>query len=296
MFDPFDIDNESDYRIWRERKLQDYPERLDQLVIEINDPLNLSVAEHEALLQRCKKTNFVIYQSPVTGENKNIPVRLGQQFGLMQMDHNWLADDDAVTSLTVSDEGDHPRYIPYTNRSIKWHTDGYYNDADRQVYGLLLHCVRPAEQGGENRLLDQDIAYIKLRDSNPDFIRALMQPDAMTIPERNDESGVARPAVSGPVFSLHSPSGSLHMRYTARTRSIHWKQDDLTRQAVRCLEDLLESDMPYIFSGRLEAGMGLVSNNVLHDRSAFIDGDRAGRLLYRVRYYDRIRDTGVEDS
>jgi hypothetical protein len=55
-----------------------------------------------------------------------------------------------------------------------------------------------------------------------------MAPDAMTIPARTDEDGVARPAQSGPVFSV-DVQGALHMRYTARTRSIAWKDDDATR-------------------------------------------------------------------
>jgi hypothetical protein len=34
--------------------------------------------------------------------------------------------------------------------------------------------------------------------------------------------------------------------------------------------------------------MGVLCNNVLHDRSAFVDAPDIQRLLYRARYYDRI--------
>jgi len=117
----------------------------------------------------------------------------------------------------------------------------------------------------------------------------------MTIPARMDESGVARPDQSGPVFSVNSDTGNLHMRYTARTRSIQWKDDPLTREAVEFLSGLLNSDSTYIFRGRLEPGMGLLSNNVLHDRAGFTDSADSKRLLYRARYFDRIKDTGVYD-
>ena len=40
------------------------------------------------------------------------------------------------------------------------------------------------------------------------------------------------------------------------------------------------------FRARLEAGQGLVSNNVLHTRTRFTDGE-IPRLLYRARYYDQ---------
>jgi hypothetical protein len=78
------------------------------------------------------------------------------------------------------------------------------------------------------------------------------------------------------------------MRYTARTRSIEWKQDEVSRAAVAYLEQILASDSPYIYSARLESGMGLLCNNVLHDRSGFNDNPDSPRLLYRARYYDRI--------
>ncbi|MCP4933031.1 MAG: hypothetical protein GY927_02225, partial [bacterium] len=94
-----------------------------------------------------------------------------------------------ITSLTVRDEGIRQNFIPYSNRLIKWHTDGYYNTAAEQIQTLNLHCVSPAATGGKNRLMDHEIAYILLRDKNPDYIRSLMAPDAMTIPARIDEGG-----------------------------------------------------------------------------------------------------------
>jgi hypothetical protein len=37
----------------------------------------------------------------------------------------------------------------------------------------------------------------------------------------------------------------------------------------------------------MKPGMGLVSHNVLHDRSAFVDDPASPRLLYRARFLDR---------
>ena len=95
-----------------------------------------------------------------------------------------------------------------------------------------------------------------------------------------------RPAQTGPVFS--TDGGALHMRYTARTRSIEWRPDEATRAAVQYLRQILDGDSPYVFTLRLAGGQGLVCNNVLHDRSAFTDGPTSGRLVYRARYFDRI--------
>lgn len=296
MFDPFNLENDQDYMRWREWKFEKYPKRLDDLVVEINDPKMLTSSEYDAIVSLCQKTNMAIYKSSNLQEDKAIPRCLGAQFGLNRLNHNWLADEDAITSLAVNNQGNHPNYIPYTNRAIKWHTDGYYNQKDEQIWGLLLHCVRPAARGGENQLLDHEIVYIKMRDQNPDYIQALMQSDVMTIPARTETDGtVARQDETGPVFSVNAVTGDLHMRYTARTRNIIWKDDKLVREAVGYLESLLNTDMPYKFSGRLESGMGLISNNVLHDRSGFDDMAGQERLIYRARYFDRIKNTSTRE-
>ncbi|MEJ2692509.1 MAG: TauD/TfdA family dioxygenase, partial [Candidatus Thiodiazotropha sp.] len=137
-----------------------------------------------------------------------------------------------------------------------------------------------------NELLDHEIVYLRLRDENPDHIRALMHPRAMTIPANESDGKELRPARSGPVFTI-CPDGHLHMRYTDRSRSIEWLDDPRLREAVARLKQILRTPSPWHFKGRLEAGQGLLCNNVLHTRSGFTDGPRP-RLLYRARYYDRI--------
>jgi hypothetical protein len=287
MTSPFDLADTEAYRRWRETKLAAEPFSAEELIVEVHDPRALTPAEHEALAQRIRRCNMAIYASPLHAEDPDIPRLLGRQFGLEHLDANWLAGEDGISSIRVFDGGTRRHYIPYTDKPIKWHTDGYYNPPERTIRAMVLHCVRSAAQGGDNRLMDHEMAYLLLRDEDPRHIRALMQPDAMTIPERVDETDGVRGAQSGPVFSLDE-AGNLHMRYTARTRSIEWKQDEATLAAVAALERLLASDTPHIFNARLEPGMGLLCNNVLHDRSAFTDEELSPRLLYRARYLDCI--------
>ncbi|HYQ70571.1 MAG TPA: TauD/TfdA family dioxygenase [Gammaproteobacteria bacterium] len=288
---PFDPDNVPAYEAWRERKLRDYPACAGDLVVEVKDPRKLTPAEYTALHTRCRRTNMAIYAGQTGADpDKAIPALLGEQFGLTRLDGNMGADDDGITALRVVEGEWRSSYIPYTNRPIHWHTDGYYNTAERQIRGLLLHCVSTAASGGENALLDHEIAYIHLRDLNPGYIRALFAPDAMTIPA-NIENGVEiRPARSGPVFSI-LPDGSLHMRYTARSRSIEWAADTLTREAAAALQTFLQSDSPWIYRATLQPGQGLLGNNVLHDRSGFTDSESSTRQLYRLRYYQRVSGT-----
>ena len=290
MDNPFDLDNHAAYQHWRDSKRASHPRRVEDLIVDVADPRALSQAERDRLLALCATANMAIYRSPVVAEDKAIPRLLAARLGLRRLDGNWLADDDGISPIAVAAQsGDRPAFIPYTNRPIKWHTDGYYHPPSRQILAMVLHCVRRAQTGGESAVMDHEMAYIALREANPDWVRALMQPDAMTIPERTDEDGVARAEQTGPVFSVDATSGALHMRYTARTRSIVWKDDAPTRAAVAFLEQLLASDDSHVFRLTLQPGMGLACNNVLHDRAGFVDYPAQPRLLYRARYLDRIQ-------
>ena len=284
---PFLFGNSYSYAHWRDTKLSNYPKSLDELIVEIEDPRHLSQAEYEQIKSICQKTNMAIWAG-LSGDDadKQIIRNLGHSFGLRRLDHNMCADNDAITSLTVQSDALRQGYIPYSNRPIAWHTDGYYNDLDNQIHGLLLHCVQPAEQGGENDLLDHEIVFIRIMDESPEYIQALMHPEAMTIPANNVDGVEIRPARSGPVFAVY-PDGHLHMRYTDRSRSIVWRDDPLLNEALEYLKSILHSPSEWHFHGKLNAGQGLICNNVLHTRSGFIDGDTP-RLIYRARYFDRI--------
>ncbi|GAB4213583.1 MAG: hypothetical protein Fur007_08070 [Rhodoferax sp.] len=291
---PFDLHDQAAYQRWRARTMAAQPARATDLIVDVQDPKSLQNQELLTLTTLCDQANMAIYRSPITDGGKDLVLALGRQLGLCRLDGNWLADEDGISPIAVAQDsgGERPAFIPYTNRPIKWHTDGYYQPPERLIRGMVLHCVRPARQGGETALLNPDIAYIALRDTNPAWVAALMAPEAMTIPARLDDDGVARPAQTGPVFSVDGASGTLHMRYTARTRSIVWRDDPDTRAAVAFLADFLESDSPHIHRLRLQPGMGLVCNNVLHDRAGFDDDPALPRLLYRARYLDRVAPAG----
>lgn len=290
---PFDLADEHAYAKWREQKLLAYPTSLDELLVRVENPLELTTSEREALHQACARANMAIYSTKSTEDNAvpgtSLVADMGRQLGLTRLDQNLYAEDDGISALTVSAERRQHEYIPYSNRAISWHTDGYYNSPERKIQAMVLHCARPAAEGGENALMDHEMVYLQLRDENPQYIAAMMQADVMTIPA-NIEGGVEiRPEQTGPVFSV-SQSGHLHMRYTARTKSIVWKADAGTQAAVECLERLLMEDSPYCFKKRFTAGEGIISNNVLHTRTAFKDDadGQQSRLVYRARYYDRV--------
>ncbi len=291
---PFALEDEHAYRRWREAKLARCPRGAEDLIVEVRDPSKLSASEADKLRSVCRVANMAIYASPLAGiADKSIPRRLGEQLGLLRLDANPLSDDDGISSLRVMPGKSARGYIPYSNQRLLWHTDGYYNPPQQRIRAFVLHCVQSAAEGGLNSLLDHEIAYILLRDADPDYIRALSAADAMTIPANTEQGIATRPAQTGAVFSIDAGGGDLQMRYTARTRSIEWRSDEATRAAVRFLEQVFAGDTPHVFTHRLMGGQGLICNNVLHCRTAFIDAteDRLTRLIYRARYYDRVAGT-----
>ncbi len=282
------------WRAWAERKREGYPGRVEELIVEVRDPGALSQAEIEALRVRCRKANLAIYATRAgCALDADAVRRLAGQFGLCRLDENLYAGEDAVSALRVVQGGRQQDYIPYTSKALSWHTDGYYNPVAQRIRAFVMHCVRPAAQGGENAFLDPEIAFLLLREADPDFITALMTGEVLTIPP-NREAGVElRPESRGPVFYLDEMTRRLGMRYTLRKRHVRWRADALTQAALSRLEGLLSGDSPYVFRHRLEAGQGIICNNVLHSRCAFQDSalEGEGRLLYRARSYDRVAHT-----
>ena len=142
--------------------------------------------------------------------------------------------------------------------------------------------------------MDHELLYLMMRDADPAMVRALMQPDAMTIPANREEGDEIRPDHSGPVFSVDG-DGHLHMRYSARQRNIVWKDDAETQKARDFITALLRDETAPIYTYRLQPGEGVISNNILHRRNSFTDGDTPARkrLVWRARFYDRIHSNAT---
>jgi alpha-ketoglutarate-dependent taurine dioxygenase len=287
---PFDLGDTDAFERWSERKLAEAPRSVEALLVEVRNPRQLSVAEHAALADRLRRFNLAFYASPDTRDDPELPRQLARAFGLRRLDANWLADEDGISHLQVTPGvAAGADYIPYTSHALGWHTDGYYNPSGRQIRAMVLHCVRDAAEGGTNRLIDHELIYALLRREDPALVEALMAEDAMTIPERIADDGSRRAAQPGPVFSVDPDSGRLHMRYTARTRSIVWRDDPVTLAAVARLRDLMEAHSTPMIQARLSPGWGLICANVLHDRTAFRDDPQRPRLLFRARYLDPVQ-------
>ena len=286
MNSPFNLENETEYREWRERKLSLYPVSKENLFVRF-DNKNLNKNSINTLKKIINKYNFAFYEF----ESK-ITDRYIQEFcsklHLIDLLSNPLADENNISNITdkskIAQKESGVEYIPYTNKQLNWHTDGYYYNIENSVKSFLLHCDNPADNGGQNILLDHEIIYIHLRDHNPDYIEVLMKNNIMEIPKNNNILGSA--SISGPVFYIDK-EGFLNMRFTSRQQNIIWGENDMIKKIKDYIFSFITEDKKYVFKILLKKNQGYIANNILHKREKYIDGENK-RLLKRLRFSRRV--------
>lgn len=286
---PFLLENEQAYQGWRALKLERRA-RLDPLhCFALDGEGRLPSSARDAVSEQLGAFNFVLFAADPENFGKAAFARLNRQFGLTQPDANPGADDDRVTALRVVEAGDsRAQYIPYTNRAMNWHTDGYYNPPERRINAFTLYCVHPAARGGGNFLFDHEMMYLLIRDHSPGLLEVLMQDDLMCIPANLDGRRVLRAEETGPVFALQENSASLNMRYTSRPHNVVWKSDYRSQRALNLVREIL-LDGAALIELQLEAGQGMLCNNILHGRHAFQDeATQPARLVWRARFRSAI--------
>ena len=258
--------------------------------IEIEDPYRLRADERDAIASQCARFNIALYRFARGRRDPDGLSAFARALGLERRDLTLGADHRGVAAVRVVHDTHGPEMIPFTSRALNWHTDGYYNTPEHSVRGVVMHCASPAASGGESTLLDPDLVYAAMHEQDLAGVEALAHPSAMTIPAHEAEGTVVRPARTGPVFRFLDAPPRLHMRYTMRTRSIQWCSTPDTVRAVAELEATIASLTAHYVQVRFEAGAGVICNNVLHRRSAFVDGEDedSRRVMLRIRSFDPV--------
>jgi len=267
------------------QRLDDYRAVIASPPVDIVDPTTLNHQELAKLRERVAVANFAHYRC-AQAVNDTAVLALCHQVGLKNLHQSVVTA--GLTKIEVS-PGSKARYIPYTNSELNWHTDGYYYPETYPVRAMLLHCVRPALEGGATELINHEIVYALLAQTNPDYVAALSQADVMTIPANSQAPDGPRQAQSGPVF--WQDPGRIYMRYTTRRHNIQWRQDPSSHEAVEALAEILRQRTDLVFHRQLGPSEGVLSNNTPHRREPFQDSTERGRgrLFYRGRFHDNIR-------
>jgi Taurine catabolism dioxygenase TauD, TfdA family len=279
----FNLDAGEDYKKWREEKLAAYPKNLGDLVVELGDMTAITATEKSKIMERVELANMCVYTAGCAELSMDSLHALGRQLGVCDTDSATRhANADELTNSGILNSA-----IPFTTRHVRWHTDATYYGSDKTIQALFLLCKRPAVEGGSNKVLDSEILYILLRDKDPEALRVLM--DKNCFKYKNPKTGEIAENLGGKVFWTN-PDGNLCHRFSFRKMDMAWSEETDIQAARKVLESLLLSDPEYTIEGRLESGLGLISNNVLHTREKLVDNqDEAHkRLLLRTRFYDRV--------
>ena len=78
----------------------------------------------------------------------------------------------------------------------------------------------------------------------------------------------------------------LHMKFTMRERNITWNKN--TTEAINILKSIIKESSDYHIINKLEPGNGVITNNIIHMRTAFTNSKNKNRLLYRLRSKQRV--------
>ncbi len=276
-----------DYRYWRDKKLANAPTQLDDCIVEIQDPFKLSNTEKNKITSLCQKGNFALFQIHSVDQYNEAIISINNQFGLKDFDQHLFVKTGGLAYITQSNNKNQGEFIPYTDKNLGWHTDGYYNAIEQRIRAFSLFCVNPAAEGGTNEWIDPQMIYLLLREDNPDIAKALTHPHVMSIPEHKVNGKVRRATSTGPIFFIDEPTNELSMRYTQRKKNINFLDSIEIRQAVDYLDALLSTTTDHHFKHLMQSGQGFLCNNVLHKRNSFTDNNNP-RLLLRGRYFNRI--------
>ena len=282
------LDNSDEYQYWRDEKLTNTTTELTDCIVEIQNPFKLTPVEKNKLQSLCQKVNFALFQIQPIDQYDEAIISINTQLGLKDFDQHLFVKTGGLAHITQSDKKDQGEFIPYTDKNLGWHTDGYYNTIEQRIRAFSLFCVRPALKGGISEWIDPQMIYILLREDNPDVVKALTHPKAMSIPEHRVDGEVRRATSVGPVFFIDEKTQALYMRYSQRKKNIEFLDSLEIKQAVGYLDTLLNTTTDYHFKHLMQTGQGLLCNNVLHKRNAFTDDKDNPRLLLRGRYFNRI--------
>jgi len=294
---PFNLSDQIEFESWAENKQSLYSdERLQALLRPIEISADGSISKNELALfsARIRDYNFAVYRVTNNDRFETSGIKnLARQIGLKELDAHLCVGEDLISTITDTSQisGDLRRtYIPYSNKALSWHTDGYYNPFHQRVQAFILYCQHAAGSGGDNSFIDPEMIYLHLRRENPAYIEALCKADVMRIPENMQDQTCIRAETASSVFQVSEDYSQLDMRFSQRKRHIIWRDDTTTHQALEYLNDLLNAGSAWCINYRLQSGEGVISNNVLHRRSAYKD-DVEPRLYIRARYYNRITPT-----
>ena len=276
------LNTKEDYKRWKDKKLESFTRNIDHLTVQVSNPNSVSKPEKNKVISLLRSNNLAFFNiDNISYKDKSSIKRFAFQIGLGDYEFDSRSDDDGLTEIKEHKHNDKiSEYIPYTTKELNWHTDGYYNNKDNSILSWLLFCNTQSEKGGVNKYLDHEISYILFNDVS-NKIKDLMLENTCCIPE-NLMTG--RKDVLNPVYMFDDEK--LHMKFSMRKKNIIW--NDASLKAINILKSIIEDSSEYHITKKFTEGEGVITNNVIHKRTAFTNSENKNRLLYRLRSKRRV--------
>jgi hypothetical protein len=276
------LNTKEDYKRWKDKKLESFTRNIDHLTVQVSNPNSISKPEKNKVISLLRSNNLAFFNiDNISYKDKSSIKRFAFQIGLGDYEFDSRSDDDGLTEIKEHKHNDKiSEYIPYTTKELNWHTDGYYNNKDNSILSWLLFCNTQSEKGGVNKYLDHEISYILFNDVS-NKIKDLMLENTCCIPE-NLMTG--RKDVLNPVYMFDDEK--LHMKFSMRKKNIIW--NDASLKAINILKSIIEDSSEYHITKKFTEGEGVITNNVIHKRTAFTNSENKNRLLYRLRSKRRV--------
>ena len=268
-----------EFKQWASEKEDNIPSNINDLKIDLHDINHISLKEISIIKDKIKRFNCCIYKSHVDLLTQADLLNFAKSIGMITYDDNNI-HSNPVSSIMPLEPEKTVNYIPYTNKQLNWHTDGYYDE--KPIFSWLLHCEEPAFSGGENYLLDHELAireYILKHDN----LDQLTRPDSFIIPSNAD---AGRNETKGYICDMNNKYKKFHMKFSMRQKNIELNERSKTA-FIRMKKIIKEDCKKYCITYKLSKNEGIVSNNILRGRNSFVDG-KVMRKLYRIRSYERI--------
>jgi hypothetical protein len=263
-----------EFKQWASEKEDNIPSNINDLKIDLHDINHISLKEISIIKDKIKRFNCCIYKSHVDLLTQADLLNFAKSIGMKTYDDNNI-HSNPVSSIMPLEPEKTVNYIPYTNKQLNWHTDGYYDE--KPIFSWLLHCEEPAFSGGENYLLDHELAireYILKHDN----LDQLTRPDSFIIPSNAD---AGRNETKGYICDMNNKYKKFHMKFSMRQKNIELNERSKTA-FIRMKKIIKEDCKKYCITYKLSKNEGIVSNNILHGRNSFVDG-KVMRKLYRIR-------------
>ena len=107
--------------------------------VKIPDIGNITIKDRKKISSNIKKYNFTLFElNDCTNSNL---LKFANNLGLEKIIQNPYSDKNGVSNITAIKDKRQGEYIPYTNKKLNWHTDGYYNSEKEEVRAFILSLI-----------------------------------------------------------------------------------------------------------------------------------------------------------